>query len=127
MRRGNLDHRLRRKRTAGRGAGALLRARDQARKTRVVENVPSIAMPELEPRIVEKGLASDAVVIHTVIAKYCDHLPLYRQQAILEREAGVEISRATLDGWVMRVGEMLAAGGGGDAAGSASRILFTGR
>ncbi len=55
----------------------------------------------------EKGLASDAVVIQTVIAKYCDHLPLYRQQAMLEREAGVEISRATLDGWVMRVGELL--------------------
>ena len=34
-------------------------------------------------------------------------LPLYRQQAMLEREAGVEISRATLDGWVMRVGELL--------------------
>jgi transposase len=46
-------------------------------------------------------------VIETVVAKYCDHLPLYRQQAILEREAGVEISRATLDGWVMRVGELL--------------------
>jgi transposase len=68
---------------------------------------PSIAMPALEPRIVEKGLASDTVVINTVVAKYCDHLPLYRQQAILEREAGVEISRATLDGWVMRVGEWL--------------------
>jgi transposase len=64
-------------------------------------------MPELAPRIVGKSLASDSVVINTVIAKYCDHLPLYRQQAILEREAGVEISRATLDGWVMRVGELL--------------------
>jgi transposase len=67
----------------------------------------STSRPELAPRIVEKGLASDTVVIHTVVAKYCDHLPLYRQQAILEREAGVEISRATLDGWVMRVGELL--------------------
>src|SRR5208337_2917593 len=35
------------------------------------------------------------------------HLPLYRQSAILEREAGVEISRATMDGWMMRVGELL--------------------
>ncbi len=61
----------------------------------------------LAPRIVEKGLASDRVVIDTVVAKYCDHLPLYRQEAMLEREAGVEISRATLDGWVMRVGELL--------------------
>jgi transposase len=58
-------------------------------------------------RIVERGLASDRVVIDTVVAKYSDHLPLYRQSAILDREAGVEISRATLDGWVMRVGELL--------------------
>jgi hypothetical protein len=50
---------------------------------------------------------SDRVVIDTVIAKYSDHLPLYRQSAILQREAGVEISRATMDGWVMRVGELL--------------------
>jgi transposase len=66
--------------------------------------VSAAVLPE---RIVEKGLASDAVVIQTVVAKYCDHLPLYRQSAMLEREAGVEISRATLDGWVMRVGELL--------------------
>jgi transposase len=61
----------------------------------------------LEPRIVEKGLASNAVVIATVVSKYCDHVPLYRQETILEREAGLEIGRATLDGWVMRVGELL--------------------
>src|SRR6266852_497321 len=67
----------------------------------------TVAMPELAPRIVDKGLASDRVVIETVVAKYCDHLPLYRQAAILEREAGLEIGRATLDGWVMRVGELL--------------------
>jgi hypothetical protein len=77
------------------------------REKRACGKCAAIAMPALEPRIVEKGLASDAVVIGTVVAKYCDHLPLYRQQAILEREAGVEISRATLDGWVMRVGELL--------------------
>jgi transposase len=67
----------------------------------------TVTMAPLEPRIVEKGVASDAVVIHTVVSKYCDHVPLYRQAAILEREAGLEIGRATLDGWVMRVGELL--------------------
>lgn len=60
-----------------------------------------------EPQIVDKGMASNAVVIETVVNKYCDHLPLYRQAAILEREAGFDISRATLTGWVMRVGELL--------------------
>ncbi len=67
----------------------------------------TVTMAPLPPRIVEKGLASDNVVIDAVVSKYCDHLPLYRQAVILEREAGLEIGRATLDGWVMRVGEML--------------------
>jgi transposase len=58
-------------------------------------------------RIIEKGLASDRVVIDTVVSKYADYVPLYRQSAILERETGIELSRATLDGWVMRVGELL--------------------
>src|SRR5215203_3707829 len=67
----------------------------------------TLTMAPLGARIVEKGLASDAVVIQTVVSKYCDHVPLYRQAMMLEREAGLEISRATLDGWVMRVGELL--------------------
>jgi transposase len=58
-------------------------------------------------RIVEKGLVSNRIVIETLIHKYSDHLPLYRQSAMLERDAGLEISRATMDGWVMRVGELL--------------------
>jgi len=74
----------------------------------------------LAERIVEKGLASDAVVINTVVAKYCDHLPLYRQAVMIEREAGVEIGRATLDGWVMRVGELL-----GPVVGAMRRDLLT--
>jgi transposase len=61
----------------------------------------------LPTRIIDKGLASDRVVIDTVVSKYADHLPLYRQSVILERETGIELSRATLDGWVMRVGELL--------------------
>src|SRR5215469_8391312 len=61
----------------------------------------------LPARIIDKGLASDRVVIDTVVGKYADHVPLYRQSAILKRETGIELPRATLDGWVMRVGELL--------------------
>src|SRR5450432_854857 len=68
------------------------------------EGVSAAPLPE---RIIEKGLVSDRVVIDTIISKYSDHLPLYRQSAILERETSVSISRATMDGWIMRVGEML--------------------
>ena len=61
----------------------------------------------LPPRIIEKGLVSDGVVVATVVSKYADHCPLYRQSAILTRDVGLEISRAMMDGWVMRVGELL--------------------
>jgi transposase len=66
-----------------------------------------VAAAPLPARIIDKSLVSDRVVIDTVVSKYSDYLPLYRQSAILERETGLEISRATLDGWVMRVGELL--------------------
>jgi hypothetical protein len=61
----------------------------------------------LPPRIIKKSLVSDRVVIDAIVSKYADHCPLYRQSAILERDSGVELSRQTLDGWVIRVGELL--------------------
>ena len=77
------------------------------REKRACRRCSTVIAAPLAERIVEKGLASDAVLINTVVAKYCDHVPLYRQSVVMEREAGVEIGRATLDGWVMRVGELL--------------------
>jgi transposase len=91
------------------------------REKRACRHCSTVTAAPLAERIVEKGLASDAVVINTVIAKYCDHLPLYRQAGMLEREAGVEIGRATLDGWVMRVGELL-----GPIVGAMRRDLLAG-
>jgi transposase len=68
------------------------------------QGVSTAAVPE---GIVEKGLVGDRVVIDTLVAKYSDHLPLYRQSLMLERGAGIPISRATMDGWVMRSGDLL--------------------
>jgi transposase len=68
------------------------------------EGVSAAPLPE---RIIDKGLVSDRVAIDTLVSKYSDHLPLYRQSVILERDAGVSISRATMDGWVMSVGGLL--------------------
>ncbi|MBI2679781.1 MAG: IS66 family transposase zinc-finger binding domain-containing protein, partial [Candidatus Solibacter usitatus] len=67
------------------------------REKRACRHCPerSIVAAPLPVRIIEKGLVSNRIVVQTIIQKYGDHLPLYRQQAILSREAGVEISRAT--------------------------------
>jgi transposase len=68
------------------------------------QGVSTAAAPE---RIVAKSLLSDQVIIDLVVNKYCESLPLYRQQAVLRRDGGVEIARSTLDDAVMRVGELL--------------------
>jgi transposase len=61
----------------------------------------------LPVRIIDKSLVSDQVIIDAIISKYSSHLPLYRQSVIFLRDAGIDISRATIDGWVMRVGDLL--------------------
>jgi len=38
----------------------------------------------LPERIIEKSLVSDQVVIDTIVAKYCDSLPLYRTSCASE-------------------------------------------
>jgi hypothetical protein len=64
-------------------------------------------MAPLPARIIDKSLVSDSVIIDTIVNKYTAHLPLYRQSALLERDCGIAITRATMCGWVMTVGEML--------------------
>ena len=78
----------------------------EKRACRSCEELGVVSAP-LPTRIIEKCLASDRIVIDTVIGKYCNHTPLHRQSVILERDIGLEISRATLDGWVLKVGELL--------------------
>jgi hypothetical protein len=77
----------------------------EKRACRSCEDLGVVSAP-LPPRIIEKCLASDRIVIDTVIDKYCNHTPLHRQSMILERDLGLALSRATLDGWVLKVGEL---------------------
>jgi transposase len=67
-----------------------------------------VAMAPLPVRIIAKSLVSDRIIIDTLVNKYADHNPLYRQSVIFLRDAGIDISRATMCGWVMTVGELLA-------------------
>jgi transposase len=62
--------------------------------------------PVLE-RICPKSVLSDQAIIEAVVGKYCASLPLYRQQAIIKRDAGVQIALSTLNDGVLRVGELL--------------------
>ncbi len=61
----------------------------------------------LPPQPIPKSLASPGTLAWVATAKYADGLPLHRQEAILAR-AGIELGRATLASWMVRLGEALA-------------------
>jgi transposase len=58
------------------------------------------------PHIIDKGLPTTGLLAQVLVAKYLDHLPLYRQEAIFER-AGHVIARSTLAQWVGECGVQL--------------------
>lgn len=50
-------------------------------------------------RPINKGMPTASLLAQVIVAKFADHCPLYRQQAIYRR-SGVELDRATLSVWV---------------------------
>ncbi len=57
------------------------------------------------PQPIEKGLPGPGLLAHTVLSKYGDHLPLYRQEDILARH-GVVLRRSTLCDWIAAAAEL---------------------
>lgn len=84
---------------------------------RVIETVrPKYACPQCHdgvvaaaapPQAVERSLATEGLLAHIVVSKYLDHLPLYRLERIFLRDQ-LDLSRATLCGWVADVATALA-------------------
>ena len=57
-------------------------------------------------RPIDRGLAGPGLLAHVLVAKYADHLPLYRQSEIYARE-GVDLDRSTLADWVGATSHLL--------------------
>ena len=70
---------------------------------RPCERIEAVAVP---PAILDRSQADPSLLAQVVIAKYTDHLPLYRQEAVYAR-SGVELSRSTLAEWIGAVGVAL--------------------
>lgn len=56
--------------------------------------------------VIDKGLPTAGLLAQVLVAKYLDHLPLYRQEGIFGR-AGHMIARSTLAAWVGQCGVQL--------------------
>ena len=55
---------------------------------------------------IEKSTAGASLLTQVIVAKYADHLPLYRQAKIFSR-FGVEMSDQTMGGWVRQCADLL--------------------
>jgi transposase len=62
------------------------------------DRAPLIApLPE---RLLDRSLPAPGLLAHIVVGKYCDHLPLYRQEQIYQQRHGVHLPRQSLTRWV---------------------------
>jgi transposase len=57
-------------------------------------------------QVIDKGIPTAGLLAQVLVAKYADHLPLYRQESIFGR-AGLAIARSTLGAWVGMCGVQL--------------------
>lgn len=65
----------------------------------VCDGCETLTQAPMPTQIIDKGIATAGLLAQVLIAKYADHLPLYRQAQIFTR-AGVAIPRSTLAKWV---------------------------
>ncbi|TDR49549.1 transposase [Halomonas ventosae] len=65
----------------------------------VCDQCETLTQAPMPAQIIDKGIPTAGLLAQVLIAKYADHLPLYRQEQIFAR-AGVPIPRSTLAEWV---------------------------
>jgi transposase len=59
----------------------------------------TLVQAPVDAHVIDKGIPTTGLLAQVLIAKFADHLPLYRQEAIFAR-AGLGIARSTLAQWV---------------------------
>ena len=68
---------------------------------------PTVSVPSQTAKkpasLIEKSIASAGLLAHIAVAKFCDYLPLYRQEQIFKR-LGLDLSRQTMSVWMLKVG-----------------------
>lgn len=72
----------------------------------VCDQCETLIQAPVPAQIIDKGIPTAGLLAQVMIAKYADHLPLYRQEKIFGR-AGLAIPRSTLAQWVGTCGVQL--------------------
>lgn len=77
---------------------AKLKVVDTARLKKTCRVCETIVQPPAPTRPIRRGMAGPNLLAHILVAKFDDHLPLYRQREIFARQ-GADMPRATLIDW----------------------------
>ena len=72
----------------------------------VCRHCQTLVQAPVAPHIIDKGIPTTGLLAQVLVAKYADHLPLYRQEGIFAR-SGFAIPRSTLAAWVGACGVQL--------------------
>jgi transposase len=72
----------------------------------VCKQCETLVQASVPAQIIDKGIPTAGLLAQVLVAKYSDHLPLYRQEGIFER-AGLAIPASTLAHWVGACGVQL--------------------
>ncbi len=65
----------------------------------VCASCETLVQAPVQAHIIDKGIPTSSLLAQVLVAKFADHLPLYRQESIFAR-AGLAIPRSTLVAWV---------------------------
>lgn len=81
--------------------GRFLRRRTVRRKFvhRTEADLAPVVAP-LPERLLERGIAAPGLLAQVIVGKYCDHLPLYRQEQIFAQRHKINLPRQTLSRWM---------------------------
>ncbi|MFK8161359.1 MAG: transposase [Lewinella sp.] len=63
------------------------------------DGVDAIVQASVPDQVLPKAIAGGGLLAHIAISKFIDHLPLYRQRQMFQRDYDWEISPSTFDGW----------------------------
>lgn len=58
-----------------------------------------IFIADMPERVIPKAMVEPGFLSHVLVSKFCDHIPLHRQEGIFKRE-GFKVARSTLGEWV---------------------------
>ena len=77
-----------------------VRPKLSCRGCEAIAQAPAPSLP------IHRRLAGPGLLAHVLVAKYADHLPLYRQAEIYAR-AGIDLDRSTLADWVGQTARLM--------------------